>query len=161
MIRRDGSFMEDIRGVDDGELALVRDILERLCFARDAARDAIDSEMSVRALTETVLRDHPHFACPLSRVLMRDPVVAADGHSYERREIERHFASGSRVSPVEGDALSGTGLIPNRNLKNEIERAMAAALGESTDAGASGGSGRGSGGSKESLHQRQAKRPRR
>ena len=27
------------------------------------------------------------FRCPLSRSLMRDPVTAADGHSYERGNI--------------------------------------------------------------------------
>jgi hypothetical protein len=161
VIRRDGSFAADIRGVDDTELAHVRDILNRFYDTIDVARAAIDAEMTYRAIAETVLKEHPDFACPISHALMRDPVVAADGHSYERWEIESHFSCGSRKSPIDGDNLSGTALIPNRNLKKEIERGMAVALGESTDNGGSGGvSGSGgSGGSKEVMPPPKRPRP--
>ena len=33
------------------------------------------------------------FFCPISLELMRDPVMAYDGHSYERAAIERWFAT--------------------------------------------------------------------
>ena len=36
--------------------------------------------------------------CPISMEIMRDPVIAADGHTYERAEIESWFAN-NRTSP--------------------------------------------------------------
>ena len=81
--------------------------------------------------------------------------VPEDGYTYEQREIESHFASGSTKSPVDGDVLSSLTLIPNRNLKTEIGRKMLA-LGISwggdppartgSAGGSHGGSGDGSGG---------------
>ena len=126
VMRRDTSFIKDIRSLEDSQLSNLRAMIERMHHARKATIAVIDSEMSVRALTETMLRDHPHFACPLSHLVMRDPVVAADGHSYERRAIESHYASGSRISPVEGTEMRAPTLIPNRNLKAEIEKVMTA-----------------------------------
>lgn len=32
------------------------------------------------------LRDE--FSCPITRELMRDPVIAADGHTYDREAVE-------------------------------------------------------------------------
>lgn len=34
----------------------------------------------------SALRDE--FSCPITRELMRDPVIAADGHTYDREAIE-------------------------------------------------------------------------
>ncbi|EKX45487.1 hypothetical protein GUITHDRAFT_53147, partial [Guillardia theta CCMP2712] len=34
--------------------------------------------------------EHPaDFLCPISMEVMKDPVIAMDGHSYERQNIER------------------------------------------------------------------------
>ena len=52
---------------------------------------------------------------------MQDPVLAADGHSYERREIVRHFDLGKRTSPMTGAQLPHTHLTPNINLKKAIQ----------------------------------------
>jgi hypothetical protein len=45
---------------------------------------------------------------------MRDPVVAADGHTYERAGAERWFARHGAVSMVTGAALPHTHLVPNQ-----------------------------------------------
>ena len=42
--------------------------------------------------------------CPITLGVMKDPVVAADGHSYERASIELHFKS-SNISPATGLAI--------------------------------------------------------
>eukprot|EP01051_Picozoa_sp_SAG22_P032125 SAG22_NODE_13386_length_408_cov_2.009709_1_plen_83_part_00 len=63
-------------------------------------------------------------ALPISRELMADPgdpVVAADGHSYERSEIEKWFATGRQTSPMTNDAMPSKVLTPNRLLKSQIE----------------------------------------
>ena len=39
--------------------------------------------------------------CPISMEIMRDPVIAADGHTYERADIELWFAN-NNTSPKTG-----------------------------------------------------------
>jgi hypothetical protein len=45
---------------------------------------------------------------------MRDPVVAADGHTYERAGAERWFARHGAVSMVTGAPLPHANLVPNQ-----------------------------------------------
>jgi hypothetical protein len=59
------------------------------------------------------------FCCPLSLETMADPVVAADGQTYERAHISRWFESHD-VSPVTNQPLSHKHLVPNLALKNLI-----------------------------------------
>jgi hypothetical protein len=40
------------------------------------------------------------FLCPIRMEIMKDPVVAADGHTYERGAIEDWFARGNSSSPM-------------------------------------------------------------
>ena len=67
-------------------------------------------------------RDIPDaYVCPISLEPMEDPVLAADGHSFERREIVRHFDLGRRTSPMTGAQLPHTHLMPNHALKSAIQ----------------------------------------
>ncbi|CAI5947548.1 unnamed protein product [Closterium sp. NIES-65] len=56
--------------------------------------------------------------CP-SQEVMRDPVVAADGFTYEREHMERWMAS-CTLSPATGQPLAHCSLTPNHVLKNLI-----------------------------------------
>lgn len=49
---------------------------------------------------------------------MRDPVLAADGQSYERMAIEAWLAAGRDTSPVTGAPLAHSNLIPNHALRS-------------------------------------------
>ena len=49
-----------------------------------------------------------------------DPVVAADGYTYERSSIQKHLAS-SRISPISGKAMSGA-LYDNRLVASLLAR---------------------------------------
>ena len=60
------------------------------------------------------------FRCPISRELMRDPVVCADGHSYERDAIVRWLRAHD-TSPKTGAALAHRHVLPNHALRNSIE----------------------------------------
>ncbi|CAI5475705.1 unnamed protein product [Closterium sp. Yama58-4] len=59
------------------------------------------------------------FLCPISKEVMRDPVVAADGFTYEREHMERWMAS-CTLSPATGQPLAHSSLTPNNVLKNLI-----------------------------------------
>ncbi|XP_033843463.1 WD repeat, SAM and U-box domain-containing protein 1-like [Periophthalmus magnuspinnatus] len=62
------------------------------------------------------------FLCPITRELMRDPVIAADGYSYEREAIESWIRGKTKTSPMTNLPLQTTLLIPNRSLKMAIAR---------------------------------------
>jgi ribosomal protein L24 len=64
----------------------------------------------------------PSFECPISRDRMVDPVVAADGHTYERAGIETWLAKNS-TSPMTREKLANRTLIPNHALRNAIGEA--------------------------------------
>ena len=66
------------------------------------------------------------FLCPISMVIMLDPVIAADGHSYERASIIGWFARQRELrqpilSPFTGAVLANTHLIANITLKKAIQ----------------------------------------
>ena len=56
---------------------------------------------------------------------MEDPVMAADGHSYEKSEINAWFALGNNTSPRTGAALPHRFLTPNHALRNAIQDFLA------------------------------------
>lgn len=60
------------------------------------------------------------FICPISQNIMRDPVLVADGYSYERSEIER-WLSNHDTSPMTNLPLTNKNLIPNYSLKSLID----------------------------------------
>ncbi|KAK5619748.1 hypothetical protein CRENBAI_008095 [Crenichthys baileyi] len=62
------------------------------------------------------------FLCPITRELMRDPVIAADGYSYEREAIESWINTKNRSSPMTNLPLLTTLLTPNHSLKMAISR---------------------------------------
>lgn len=60
------------------------------------------------------------FKCPISRMIMKDPVIAGDGHTYEREQMETHI-SNRLTSPVTNRELPFPYLITNWNLRKSIE----------------------------------------
>ena len=59
------------------------------------------------------------YYCPITLELMKDPVVAIDGRSYERHAIENWFLS-NKTSPANNLPISSTNLVQNIQLKNLI-----------------------------------------
>ncbi|KAJ7973584.1 RING-type E3 ubiquitin transferase [Quillaja saponaria] len=62
------------------------------------------------------------FRCPISRELMRDPVVLATGQTYDRPLIERWLKEGHRTCPQTQQVLSHTILTPNHLVKDLISQ---------------------------------------
>jgi len=63
------------------------------------------------------------FNCPITYERMQDPVMAMDGHTYERTAIEQWFGENSTnnrvLSPMTGVSM-GLLLIPNHTLRRSI-----------------------------------------
>ena len=65
-------------------------------------------------------RPESHF-CPISREVMRDPVIAPDGHSYERAQLEAWLVV-KRTSPLTQQRVPpGAALPRNHALRQAIE----------------------------------------
>ncbi|KAM9235998.1 WD repeat, SAM and U-box domain-containing protein 1 isoform 3-T3 [Leptosomus discolor] len=62
------------------------------------------------------------FLCPITRELMKDPVIAADGYSYEKEAMENWISNKRRSSPMTNLPLHSLLLTPNRTLKMAISR---------------------------------------
>ena len=61
-----------------------------------------------------------HFICPISLEVMEDPVITADGSSYERASIEVWFKKTDR-DPLTNEIVTSKVLIPNKTLKSAIQ----------------------------------------
>lgn len=59
------------------------------------------------------------FICPITLNIMDDPVICEDGYTYEREAILRLPNS---ISPMTRQTINKNNLIPNRGLKDAIER---------------------------------------
>ena len=63
------------------------------------------------------------YQCPITMEVMNDPVMAADGHTYERAAIEQWFSQNSApiLSPKTNRGLAHLHLTPNHALKALIQ----------------------------------------
>lgn len=61
-----------------------------------------------------------NMTCPISFNIFRDPVIAVDGYTYERKYIEDWFTI-SMKSPMTGEFLSSSLVIPNHTIKSIIK----------------------------------------
>jgi len=78
----------------------------------DWSCQAFASEAELDAYTQQIA-PHRELVCPITQELMRDPVVAEDGHTYERDAILRWFSVGRSRSPVTNAILRGHGVFNN------------------------------------------------
>lgn len=61
-----------------------------------------------------------HLICPITHALFHDPVVASDGHTYERSAIT-DWLRASAVSPITRQRMTANVLNPNRLIKKMAE----------------------------------------
>ena len=91
------------------------------------------------------------YVCPITHEVMVDPVVTADGQSYERLAIEQ-WLQHSAMSPLTGEPLTHLALTPNMALRRLIQEWVASKEGTAVAAkdtahrgrGRRGGAGSGS-----------------
>ncbi|XP_076927216.1 U-box domain-containing protein 1-like [Bidens hawaiensis] len=70
----------------------------------------------------TILNIPDEYRCPISLDLMRDPVIVASGHTYDRVSIAQWINSGHHTCPKSGQRLIHMALIPNYALKSLIHQ---------------------------------------
>ena len=94
----------------------------------NAVREQARLEAARRARRESLglgaLSTPNEFLCPITQDVMIDPVVASDGHSYERQAIQAILDRGSpdggaALSPLTREELEPV-LVPNINLRKRI-----------------------------------------
>mmetsp|Transcript_36242 Transcript_36242/g.102121 ORF Transcript_36242/g.102121 Transcript_36242/m.102121 type:complete len:95 (+) Transcript_36242:3-287(+) len=73
------------------------------------------------------------FVCPITHDIMEDPVIAGDGHTYERRAIIR-WLEHHDTSPTTNLQLHTTTLLPNIALRKAIQDFRALQSGEAQEA---------------------------
>ncbi|GAA0153592.1 hypothetical protein LIER_11793 [Lithospermum erythrorhizon] len=62
-----------------------------------------------------------HFICPIFQEIMQDPVVAADGYTYEAEALKGWLDSGHNTSPMTNLKLAHSDLVPNHTLRSAIQ----------------------------------------
>jgi F-box/WD-40 domain protein 7 len=104
--------------------ALLDDLEEEASLAelaRKAEQERLAKEEALRAQARAnLLRT---FTCPISLSLMIDPVVMADGHSYERKEAQKHLRT-TMKSPVTGKRMENVPVRDNETLRIAIATAV-------------------------------------
>jgi hypothetical protein len=78
------------------------------------------------SLEEYLLQHAPDAnICPISHCLFQQPVVAMDGHTYSRSEIEAWFATcakiGQPVTSPKTNALMEPLVVPNHNVRAHVD----------------------------------------
>lgn len=93
---------------------------ELMSGARDTIDEEDDDEDEAAAARHWIKHCPDQLICPITGCPMLDPVVAADGHSYEREAILQWFAT-SNKSPMTGAQMPTTQVFPNYTLRKLSE----------------------------------------
>ena len=93
------------------------------CLDDDGApkRLRVSEELDDRAERANLPRT---FFCAISQSVMKDPVLAADGHTYERDAITQWFAR-KDTSPMTNEPLAHKHLTPNIAIRSAIFELLA------------------------------------
>ena len=111
---------KDVLPLLGGELGLQIDRRVAVVFtALDEAEKADELRKQREAEGLPAPMKPQEFYCPITTEVMREPVLAADGRTYERDAIEQWLASNS-TSPMTREPMESTKLLPNLALKTLI-----------------------------------------
>ncbi|KAH8075256.1 ubiquitin-protein transferase [Aureococcus anophagefferens] len=103
---------------------------QRMAASKLAVNEVMDDSARHQAVLEAELKDHrariaklqladvpEDLLCCISCEIMKDPVSADDGNTYERVCIEQWFATGKRTSPRTNEPLESLKLRPNHAIR--------------------------------------------
>ncbi|KAK1264764.1 U-box domain-containing protein 17 [Acorus gramineus] len=103
----------------------VKGLIGLVSRAMDASDDQrfMRRSATVREECSVLMTSVPdEYRCPISLDLMKEPVIIASGHSYDRSSISRWINSGHLTCPKSGLRLMHKALIPNYALKSLINQ---------------------------------------
>ena len=90
--------------------------LEALMNRCGATTKPQDDQESMKT---TVTEIPKEYMCPITKKIMQEPVLAFDGHCYERAAIEAYLKEHNK-SPITGDKAMTTMVFPNHSLKSKM-----------------------------------------
>ncbi|KAK6144903.1 hypothetical protein DH2020_021723 [Rehmannia glutinosa] len=106
---------------DDYNLEATDNAIQTLCALKDLKLKQNDQEF-VKLKNLAFQEPPPEFKCPISGILMKDPVVLASGQTYEETFIRKWLKDGHQTCPQTDQPLSHTVLIPNLSIKKMITK---------------------------------------
>jgi len=106
--------------------------LKKVFFTKDAAAKVVDYSSVNKSVEDAIGLLEPkasfepsessNYTCPITRMLLKDPVVDRKGHTYERKNIENWIKSHHHPTcPLGGEPLSLLDLSPNYVLKSIVD----------------------------------------
>lgn len=116
-IKAKGNDAKALMDKYDISLAEAEDIFERV----EQMLEARGGKLSVATRKNSLQfgsRPPEHF-CPITQEVMDDPVLAMDGHTYERKAIEA-WLKNHNTSPKTNMTMPSKAVVPNHSLKNMI-----------------------------------------
>jgi len=103
-------------------------VVPRTVDHKDSDTPVEDWSHRVRQNAHILQSRHSSLMCPITQEIMSDPVIAEDGHSYERLALQRWFDEQQRqgkpcTSPVTNTELQRSCMITNHALRIMIDEA--------------------------------------
>ncbi|KAL7228168.1 hypothetical protein ACSBR2_006978 [Camellia fascicularis] len=95
--------------------------LKNFNFKPTSLQPSLSLSLSV-GLDESTSSIPDEFRCPISKELMRDPVVLSTGQTYDRSFIRKWLKDGHRTCPQTQQVLSHTVLTPNHLVREMISQ---------------------------------------
>ncbi len=124
LLKRRYEYMHgfDIEILSDQNLQQLREDLE-------AGLQRVQTQQHYNDASKEVAMKFKGFVCPIGNKLMKDPVIAADGHSYDKENIELFLNlwavdKQTILSPKTNKPFQHIHLIPNHALKISIDEAL-------------------------------------
>ncbi|CAL0328192.1 unnamed protein product [Lupinus luteus] len=116
-------LVKSILDDDDFSIEIIDQAKEALCVIKDLKmRKSSSSSSSLCLKLQKNVTCPDEFKCPLSKELMRDPVIVASGQTYDRPFIQKWLSAGNRTCPSTQHVLSHTVLTPNHLIRQMIEQ---------------------------------------
>jgi len=105
------------KGVAGGAVLPVAEVLAAVLEENEELQQRM-AELRAEAAADRAVDVPPQFFCPILQDLMQDPVMAMDGHTYERAAITTWFRRSAR-SPMTNLEIPPT-LVPNHAIRQQI-----------------------------------------
>ncbi|KAI3819471.1 hypothetical protein L1987_13309 [Smallanthus sonchifolius] len=108
----------------DDENGVINQTLQALKELKDGRKQRSCSITKLnhnnRDCNESLTSCPQEFRCPLSKELMREPVILSTGQTYDRPFIQKWLKAGNRICPKTQQVLSHTILTPNHLVRDMI-----------------------------------------